>query len=47
MREEYFKSKLEYEIERDVINNADWMLRQKTKLEDRENLKKKIIEERK
>lgn len=46
-REAYFKSKLEYEIEKDEIYHAEWIARELEKIIEREKAKIRRIEERK
>ena len=47
VREQYYKDKLEYEIENDQIRHAEWISNQKQRLIEKEEYKKKRIEERK
>jgi len=47
LREDYYKDKLAFETEKDEINQIEWMAREKQKIIDREENKKKRIEERK
>jgi hypothetical protein len=47
IKEAYFKDKLEYEIEKNEISHLEWLARQKQTLIDREEGKKRRIEERK
>jgi hypothetical protein len=46
-RELYYKAKLEYELESDIIYHSDWIAKEKARLIEREEYKKKVIEERK
>lgn len=46
-REEYFKAKLDYEIQKDQIAHAEWIKRQKEQLAEREKLKAERIEAKK
>lgn len=46
-KEEYYKNKLEWEIEKDEIYHNEWIAKKKQELIDREARKKEIIEERK
>ena len=47
IKEDYFKNKLEYEIEKNEISHLEWLAKQKQNLIDREDAKRKRIEERK
>lgn len=47
MREAYFKAKLEYELEKDEIYHAEWIVKEKNRLIEREQAKIRRIEERK
>jgi hypothetical protein len=47
LREAYYKDKLEFEIQKDEVNHIEWMTRQKQYFIDREENRKKRIEERK
>lgn len=47
IREEYYKNKLEYEIEKDEIFHYEWMAKEKQRLVDREKQKTERIEARK
>lgn len=46
-RENYYKAKLEYELEADEIYHKEQVARRKQQLVEREEYRKKIIEERK
>ena len=47
IREQYYQTKLEYEIERDEIHQAEYIAKEKQRLIDREAQKKERIEARK
>lgn len=47
VREEFFKAKLEYEIQKDEISHAEWIKRQKEQLVEREKEKAERIAARK
>lgn len=47
IREQYYKTKLEFEIERDELHLADYIAREKQRLIDREQYKKERIEAKK
>lgn len=47
MREEYFKAKLEFELERDEVYHSEWIAKEKQRLIDREKQRLERIEARK
>ena len=47
LREEYFKNRLEYELENDAIRHAEWIAREKAYLLEREQRKQEKIAARK
>lgn len=47
LREEYFKGRLEYEIQMDAIRHAEWISYEKQRLVERESRKAARLEERK
>ena len=47
IKEEYYKAKLEYEIEYDEVKRAEYIIKEKTRLKEKEEYISKKIEERK